>query len=692
MSFFDYIQTFYITPEAINGALEVTLTSAEVFFKAKPSRKTNISGLDSPGISAWICEVENNEPNPQKILINSIVHVDYDFINTTGNATSGTIITFKDGVVLKAGRYYGLVIKYDDPGFDIWVNKQGDRLVNQAGPTNTPSTGSQGRYDGILYKSTNSNNFIPLSDRDLKFKINIAKYISTTGSFLVVNKAYEFFTVGSTTGAFLGGEIVYQDVANTTGTITVSANSVNVTGVGTTFTAYIPGQSIVVSQGGVNDIIKIKNITNNTVMQLESFPIFSASGIGYKVPPVGTVYYTDYTQNKLFLVDSNAANSTFKFNTGTRLIGERSKASANLVSIDRYKIDSFTPKFNITNPSSSDFSVKYALANSTNAVSSYTNLELFKENRTSKTSYILSRSREVVESNLIGPSKRSAVINVSFNVVVSNTNLFSSPRINANELDFYVYQNDINKVSDTLETRNGILNFDTEVEKNGLARSKAIFKKVVFAEGRSAEDLRVFLTAYRPAGTQINVYAKLHNSADKESFDDKQWTPLELKDNVDKFSNENPNDFIEYTYGLPQTPEIYENLTGQFTVESGNNIILASDDPSANVTAGDLIKVYDPLITENHEVFVVTSSNSTTIVVNKEIDNANIVGNMYVDKLKYKNVAWNNIANDNVARYVNSSSVEFDTFNTMQIKIVYYSNDSYIVPRAEQIQAIGVSA
>jgi hypothetical protein len=65
---------------------------------------------------------------------------------------------------------------------------------------------------------------------------------------------------------------------------------------------------------------------------------------------------------------------------------------------------------------------------------------------------------------------------------------------------------------------------------------------------------------------------------------------------------------------------------------------------------------------------------------------------MYVDRLKYKNVAWNNIANDNVARYVNSSSVEFDTFNSMQIKIVYYAENSHIIPRAEQIQAIGVSA
>lgn len=692
MSFFDYIQTFYVTPEAVNGALEVNLTSVELFFKAKPTQRTNVSGLVNPGISVWICEVENNEPLPNKVLNSSVVYVNYELINTTENATSGTVISFKDTVALKAGRFYGIVIKYDDPSFDIWYNRQGDRLVNNTGTTNTPSTGSQGRFDGILYKSTNTGQYQALSDRDLKFKVNIAKFITTTGQFTVVNKGYEFFTIGSPIGSFLGGELVYQDVANIAGTLAISSSSADVIGTSTTFTAYIPGQSIVVSQGGVNDVLKIRDIANDTFLTLESFPAFSNSAITYKIPPVATVYYTDYTQDKLILVDSNAANATFKFSTGTRIIGERTNASANVVSIDRYKIDAFTPKFGISNPSSSDFSLTYALANTSNGMNSYSNLELFKENDTVTDSYIISRSQEVVEINLQGTSRRSASVNVAFNVSVSNTNLFTAPKINANELDFYVYQNDINKLSDTLTTRYGIVGFDTEVEKNGLARSKAIFKKVVFAENRAAEDLRVYLTAYRPAGTQINIYAKLHNSADKEAFDDKQWTPLVLKENIDKFSNENPNDFIEYTYGLPDAPETYEGLTGQFTVALGNNVILASVDPSANVTSGDLIKVFDPLITENQEVFVVNSSNSTAIVINKPVSNNNIVGNMYVDKLKYKNVAWNNGANDNITRYVNSSSVEFDTFNSMQIKIVYYAEESHLIPRAEQIQAIGVSA
>jgi len=70
----------------------------------------------------------------------------------------------------------------------------------------------------------------------------------------------------------------------------------------------------------------------------------------------------------------------------------------------------------------------------------------------------------------------------------------------------------------------------------------------------------------------------------------------------------------------------------------------------------------------------------------------NIIGDVNVDQLKYKNTAWNNIANDNVARYVTSSYTEFDTYNTMQLKVVLLSETTHVIPRVEQLQVIGVSA
>jgi hypothetical protein len=125
---------------------------------------------------------------------------------------------------------------------------------------------------------------------------------------------------------------------------------------------------------------------------------------------------------------------------------------------------------------------------------------------------------------------------------------------------------------------------------------------------------------------------------------------------------------------------------------SGSNTINTTVDQTSAISTGNLIRVYSALTPENHEVFPVATVTSSTITLFKTITNANIVGDVGIDKLKYKNAAWNNIANDNVARYVTSSYTEFDTYNTMQLKIVLLSETTHTVPRVEQVQVIGVSA
>jgi hypothetical protein len=692
MSTFDYIQTFYVNPDTVASAAEVMLTSVDLFFRAKPAENANVTGSSKPGINAWICEVENGDPNPNLALVNSVKAIEYDSVNISNDAQTATVVGFTNPVFIKTGRYYGIVVKYNDPAYDIWTNVQGDRLIGAGGVTNTASPGSQSRFDGFLYKATNSNTYDKFSNKDLKFKVKVAQFVSNNVTVPLVNKDYEFFTIDpSVSGALLGGEWCFQDVANGTGTITVSSSSNTIIGVATNLASYAIENKIVISNGSVRDVLTITNVISNTVVTVDKFPKFTASGIGFKVPPVGVVYYTDYTKKRVYLVDSNASNSTFKFVTGTRIIGERSGASANVISLDRFQVDNFKPTFQIGNPSTSDYAMVYNIANSSNAMPATTNnLELLKFNNAVRESYILSRSLEVDNINLYGTERKSAVVNVTFNVSVSEANRFSVPYLKTNELDFFFYQNDINNT--ITATRGGITNYDTEVDRNGLAKSKYISKKISFGEGKYAEDVVVYLAGYRPSGTQIKVYAKLHNAADKDAFDDKAWTPLELKNNTDRFSTEDPKDLWEYTYGLPQYPEIHTGLSGNFLTSSGSNAISTTSDQSSVLSTGDLIRVYDILTPENHEVFPVSSANSTAIELFKGVSNTNIIGDVGVDKLKYKNVAWNNIANDNVVRYVTSSYTEFDTYNTMQIKVVLLSESTHIIPKVEQIQVIGVSA
>ena len=688
---FDYIQTFYVNPDAVSNAAEIMLTSVDLFFKSKPVQDANISGSSKPGIVVWICEVQNNDPTPNIARTNSVLALDYDFVNISNDAQTATVIGFSNPVVLKTGKFYGIVIKYLDPAYDIWTNVQGDRLISAGGATNNPSPGSQSRFDGFLYKATNSNTYNKLTNKDLKFRVKVARFTSSSSTVTVVNKDYEFFTIDpSIVGTLQSGEWVYQNIANATGTVTFTTSSNTITGVGTTFDSYNIDDYVVLANNTARDIVRITNIISSTSMTVDRFPNFGAAGFGYKVPPVGKLYYTDYTTDKVYLVDS-IANSSLKFVTGTRIIGVRSGSSANVASIDRFRVDNFKPTFLIGNPSTSQYSISYNVANSSNSMpATTTNLELLKFNDAPRESYILSRSLEVDNVNLYGSYRKSAVANIQFNTDVSETNRFSVPYLNTAELDFFFYQNEINNTYTA--TRNSITDYDTEVDRNGLATTKYISKKISFGEGKYAQDLVVYLAGYRPSGSQIKVYAKIHNAADRDAFDDKSWTPLELKNNINRFSNEDPNDIWEYTYGFPQYPDISSQLSGAFLTTSSSNAIATTVNQTSVISTGDLIRVYSVLTPDNHEVFPVSSANSTAIILFKQVTNPNIFGDVNIQKLKYKNVAWNNVRNDNVARYVSSSYIEYDTYNTMQIKVVLLSERTHVVPKVEQIQVIGVSS
>ena len=706
MSGFNYIQTFYVNPQTVANAPEVMLTSIDVFFKAKPVRGATVSGSTAPPFIAWICEVENDSPFETRQLRNSMTLIQYDLISTSQDASAATVIGFKDPVRLATGKHYGLVLKFTDPGFDVWQNVLNHRLVTDGQITNTLSVGSRGTHGGKLYVPTNTSAHRSLSDRDLKFKVKVARYTANNITISLVNKDYEFFTIDNTnTGAFIGGEYIYQDIANATGTVVISTNSLNVVGTSTTFTNLLGGTKILVQSGGAKQILSVNAITNATHMTIQSLPAFSASGIGYKVPPVGLAYNIDYPKNKLILVDSTA-NSTNKFAvSGGRIIGERSGATANVSSIDRYPVDNFKPSFLIGNPSGSTFTLNYKIANSANQLSSTsTNINLLQMNDSTATGYILSRSVEVdtsKSSNLFGDRRKSVVANLNIAVSGAEIDRFSVPYATTRELDFYFYQNDINNVY--TETRtvglSSIASYDTETGANGLAKSKYVSKVIKFAQDKYAEDIVVYLTGYRPAGTEIRVYAKVHNAADREPFNGKAWTPLVLKDNIDYFSSTDPNDFKEFTYGFDTAPELQAALPGTGAITYGSNSITTTSNHSATVTAGDLIRIKDQDF-GNHEVFVVSAANTTAIETYRNITTSSLVtsgtrptrSDIVIDKLKYRNTAWNNVENDNTVRYVNSEYVEFDRYTSMQIKIVLLATQSHIVPKVESIQVIGVSA
>jgi hypothetical protein len=76
--------------------------------------------------------------------------------------------------------------------------------------------------------------------------------------------------------------------------------------------------------------------------------------------------------------------------------------------------------------------------------------------------------------------------------------------------------------------------------------TRYITRKVTLADGFDAGDLKVYLDAYKPGGTDIAVYYRILSSTDNTPFERR---PYILMDQIGKdVKSQNINDFIEYEF------------------------------------------------------------------------------------------------------------------------------------------------
>ena len=92
-----------------------------------------------------------------------------------------------------------------------------------------------------------------------------------------------------------------------------------------------------------------------------------------------------------------------------------------------------------------------------------------------------------------------------------------------------------------------MLSANSESSVGGNITAKYITRRVTLEEGFDASDLRVYLNAYKPRGTNIYLYYKVLANEDSENFDDKPYILMEQETSSGLFSL-NENDFKQYTY------------------------------------------------------------------------------------------------------------------------------------------------
>lgn len=482
--------------------------------------------------------------------------------------------------------------------------------------------------------------------------------------------------------------------------------SVSITGAGSSYSnsdiMYVNGfESITgVVEGGYK---AIANLTTNSSGAITAVS-FSNLGCGFVNTSAMSVVIANSSSGNTTSNTSAGSSATFSFDVGSTIKTEFRTNNFRKTKIINLPLSEVIPFFEVDAPagvtydlslqtqyytvswanalSNAAYFINPSVANSTFA------LKMFQKSRTQTDNVpvIMSRSNEfntMYANGSAGSIANSATPSEVLTLILDHTSnndfvtagVTSRPRL---ALSKYIINND----------------YTNEHTDRGNALAKGISKKVRFS--RMAEDLLVYLTAYRPANTDLVVYARLHNSTDTEAFDDKNWTKLELIDGIGAYSSDvDRTNMVELTYGIPQYPNTQFTLAGSVTTQSGNSqIVGVGTTISSNLAANDVVKIYSPLFPNNHMIAVVNSvTNATHMVITQPVSNVNVVGSGFkIDKIEFPQQAFRTILNENVVRYFNSTRSAFDGYNTVQIKTVFTSPAPNKVPMVDDIKIVGTSA
>ena len=716
----NFYQTFFIDASKVDMSETVDLLDITLYVRSKPIIKKNASGLANPGISISILQCESDgTPIITSRYADSVVQLDYNRIKASPLATSGTVFAFNGPLRLKTNRFYAVAINVDDSNYALWMNKKGDLSLIDGIKTEERSQGSSKGHKGDVYyydkdkakkKQQATSAWQPKNDLDIKFDVNIAEYKLSTVDVTLHNAAYEFFNVSNTTPDWEPGEEVYKQRSNATGTVYIAGGTNKIVGSGTAFdTALTDGDKIVLTDNTDTTIQHVFTVDKSfsgsaTVVYVEEFAertiggsSGSPAGTWFKTV-VGEVEYYDYYFNNIRLSDSSVnyeqynLDGDMRFAVGDTIVGVDSGTTAYIDSYNPLPINVFRSNFNASLPPKFKPVTYYNLSEDLGAgvYKLHTKDRMFYLNAPNHVKdyagWIISASQEVDQTgNGFSGQQKSAEINLQYQYLGETDRSYSAPTIDLKEMD--------------LVTHRWLINNDSTNEhlNTGNALTRHVSTTLELGEGNNAEDIRVIMNAYRPRNTDIEVYAKIHNNADPNVFDDKQWTKLDVISGADKFSkSDSPYDYREMEFSFANTTTTTD-LAGTFTTTLNSADITGESGTTdvSTVSLDDIIKISSPLFPENYQLFAVDSVHTAnqTITLTESVSNNNIVGEGFaVSTLDAAETGYRNPDNYNSVRYFNASGTPYDTYNRVAIKIVLLADDRKIVPKVDDYRVIGVTA
>lgn len=449
------------------------------------------------GLQLNLVELTDGVPDMSKSVPNSAVIVKPEDVQVSETAALPTKFYFPQPIFLGDDTRYAFVIRSmgGSPDYEIWtgVNGAKDIASGQSISSNPLSESS--------YFAKNQQQWAEIPNEDIKYKLYRAKFKTDQVSVAMLKKAstdiLQIRAFQQATGAPspIAGDEIYGFDANGLANTQIYAK--------------------VMAFDDVNNYLYLRQSTGNFTANA-SFMIVRASAegaanLGKNGVTAGliargiidSVY--DYPTHAVVPKVGNLSNSLSSINFEFR---GAYKEGMPLVPVKEQANSDWKP---VTNQEETDFY--------------------------DKTRYVLSKSNEVaqIQSNS----------SIEIRGTLSSRSDFITPVIDMKERSLIAIRNLISS------------NTAGEDGDYGAARTRYISQIITLADGQEAEDLKVFITANKPPRSIIQVYAKLWNEEDPESFDAKKWTLMTQVTDPSIFSDpKNPEDYREYEFDLPSAPPV----------------------------------------------------------------------------------------------------------------------------------------
>lgn len=460
------------------------------------------------GITVYLTEMDNGYPDGSRVLPFSTVHKNWNDVTPSNDATVGTKFVFESPVFLANETQYAFIVKPDsnDPDYQVWTANLGDLDVRSKFQVSTQP------LIGTAFYGATTRQWTALQTEYIKFILNRASFTNAAGRAIFNNSNTDYVKIFNvqyvnSSVSILPGDYIYESENNTINSISGTVNT----------SVY----GIVDNYDDVKGIVYTDNSTGNFFQNTDKFiQIHRFANDSVRVPNVSTVIAH--------------ANSGTLYDPGIDLLVTR------LATISP---PGTSIKYNYTGTSNS--ALNYDSDTKSTPVTPGIETEFLDKERV-----VASRTNEI--------EYRTGSKSFTLEASLTTDTEFVSPVIDLVRNQQLAVKNDVDPVSFQYN----------EFFSSGSTKSKYISKIITLAPGQDAEDLQLILSAFRPVGSDVQVWVRFLNKEDPDSITRKVWTPL-YNSSPDLYSDpSNPKDFREFVYGVGS---YYTMLQLSGTTTSTNN-------------------------------------------------------------------------------------------------------------------------